>query len=296
MRAIIPLFAALALAGPAAAQTQIVESRFAKAPWWMDQPIIASTGYVEKEFEANRAEFTANFLVVEKTVAEANKKASDQARELGLALIQPGADKVRVATELEITPLYEQYRDKDGERVDNERPDKIERYAVQVRFEIEVRDLALIERVYAAALSARPTSVSEVEFRFEPSNEIKTDLFRAAVTDAKRRAGLATDASGAKLGAVKLIDPTGRACETDVLVAGAPRSPDVRADSDLEEVIVTGSLHKPPAPAPAPPTRQMTAAEIMSGQPLPADQTPLPLQPPLQRLQSTACVVYALGG
>jgi len=297
MRTILMTLALVALAAPAGAQTTVVEGKYDKLPWWMDQPIIASTGYIERELPANRADFSATFQVVERTAAEASKVAAERARELGLALTLPGADKVRVQTNFSIQPLYEQYKDKDGNRVDNQRADKIERYEVNATLSIEVRDLSLLERAYAAVLATQPTSTSPVSFSLEPSNEVKTDIARAAVADANRRARQATEAAGARLGPVKLIDPTGRACQTDVLVARAPRSYGLGVSSEVEEVVVTAQRREAPMPPPPPPRApKLSASAIMNGQPLPPDQALLPLQPPTQRLQAQACVVYALAG
>lgn len=296
MRFWMTCFAFLAVASTASAQTQIVESRYDKLPWWMDQPIIASTGFIERELPTNRASFSASFQVVERTAAEATKKAAARVRELSLALTQPGTDKVRVETNFSIQPIYEQYRDKDGNRIDNQRADKIERYSVNAQLQIEVRDLSLLERAYGAVLVTQPTYTSPVTFSLIPSNETKTDVFRAAISDAQRRARLATDASGAKLGPVKLIDPTGRACQTDVLVARAPRSFGPGVDSEIEQVVVTAQRRAQETPLAAPPPARPSASQIMAGQPLPPDQALLPLQPPMTRISAQACVIYALAG
>ena len=298
MRTMLMTLALAALAAPAAGQTTVVQSKYDKQPWWMDQPIIASPGFIEREMPTNRARFSASFQVVDRTAAEATKAAADKVRDLGQALIQPGPEKVRVQTNFSIRPIYEQYKDKDGNRIDNQRSDKIERYEVNAILTIEVRDLSLLERVYTAVMVTKPTSTSGVGFILEPGNEVKTDLARAAMADSARRAKLSAEAAGARLGPVKLIDPTGRACQTDVLVAGAPRSYGPGIDSQVEEVVVTSQMRaEAPAPAPArPPPPPPSAMAIMNGGALPADQQPLPLQPPMQRLQAQACVVYALAG
>lgn len=282
----------LALIGaPAQAQTAttVVESRFEKAPWWMDQPIIASTGYVQAEVQTNRATFSANYQSVEKTSAAATKKTADKVRALGTALAVYGADKVRVETTFEIQPLYDQYKDKSGELIDNERSDKIESYEVSAQVRVEIRDVRLVERVYATVLAAMPSSTEQVTFGLQPDNETRTQMQRMAVEDATRRARLAVEAAGARLGPVRLIDPTGRACETDVLVAGAPRSYDQIAEAaypvaapppaprgGIEELVVTG---------------QKRAAEVG----LRPEDMQLPLQAPMTPLADKACVVFALG-
>ncbi len=298
MRTILMTLAVVALAAPAAAQTTLVESKYEKQPWWMDAPIIASTGFVERELPSNRAQFTASFQSVERTSAEATKAAADKVRELGQALISPGADKIRVQTNFSIRPIYEQYRDKDGNRIENQRSDKIERYEVNAVLTIEVRDLALLERAYTAVMATKPTSTSNVRFYLDAGNEVNTDLFRSAIADANRRAKLAAEAGGAKLGPVKLIDPTGRACQTDVLVDRAQRSYGPGVTPYVDQVVVTGQFRQE-SPAPPPPPRPAappSAGEIMSGKALPPEFTPLPLQPPTQRLTAQACVIYALAG
>jgi uncharacterized protein YggE len=280
------------VASPAAAQSPAPQA--APAPWWTAQPVIASTGYVETDLRSNRASFTAQFRSVSRTGQEANRAAAAQVRDVARSLAAVGAERVQVQTGFDTQPIFEQYRDRQGNRIENERADRIENYESTATLEVEVRDLRLLEQTYAAVLAARPTSVGQVEFRLDPGNEARTELFSRAVQDAARRARLATESTGARLGPVRLIDPTGRACETDVLVAGAPRSygqpgvepqavpappPPPAADADggeVQSVIVTGS-------------------RVRGQQPTPEDLR-VPLQAPLQRLTARACVVYALGG
>ncbi|MCI3134814.1 SIMPL domain-containing protein [Phenylobacterium aquaticum] len=286
MRRLILSLCLAAVATPVLAQTAPVApaGRYDPAPWWMDKPIIASSGYVTSEVTANRATFQATYHVVDRDPAAATKAAADKVKALGSVLAAYGADKVRVATTFQITPLYDQYRDKDGQLVDNERADKIKTYQVAAIVSVEVRDVRLIEQVYATALSAKPSTTQPVNFRLEPDNEIKTQMFRAAVEDAARRARLAVEASGAKLGGVKLIDPTGRACETDVLVAGAGRG---GGGGEAYDVAMSPP---PPAPMAAMPMLQKRLAETG----LNPDDFRLPLQPPVQSLEARACVVFGL--
>jgi uncharacterized protein YggE len=289
------LIAAPALPAPAAreafppAETTTAVPLFDRAPWWMRTPIIAATGEVQTHLFANRANFSAQFAVVDPSLDVATQKVTDQVRALSRVLLALGADKAQVETSLSITPNYQQYRDKQGEMQTNERADKIESYQASVRFTVQVRDLSVLERAYAAVIAARPASIQAVYFQLEPDNETNTELFKAAVADAARRAHLAADATGASLGRVMLIDPTARACETDVLVAGAPRSYGEDAGG-VAEVMVTGARRQaagfmappPPPPPPAPPP------------PAAAPPQPLPVQPPLEVLERKACVIFAL--
>lgn len=290
MRLVLAALGLAALAAPALAQTAPQPRAYDLAPWWMDKPIIASTGYVWTEVTANRANASATYEVVDRDLAKA-QAAADKVRALGQALLAYGADKVRVETSFRVQPLYEQYKDRQGEVNENRRADQIERYQVVAEVRTEVRDVRLAERVYATLMAAKPSSTRPVSFRLEPENETRTQMSRLAVEDARRRAMLATEAAGAKVGAVKLIDPTARACETDVLVAGAGRS-----------YGETAAYRVPPPPPPPPPPASASIEEIMvtgsrvareAG--LNVEAVQMPLQPPLQRLEARACVVYSLG-
>ncbi|MCR5880431.1 SIMPL domain-containing protein [Phenylobacterium sp. J367] len=223
MRCIALAAVVLAAALPAAAQTPVAPRVYDVAPWWMDKPVIPSVGYVWTEVPANRAYAQATYQAIDRSAEDATKQAADKVRALGQALEAYGADKVRVTTAFAITPLYAQYRDKEGNLNDNERADKIERYQVSTTVSVEVRDVRLAERVYATLMAARPSSTEQMSFRLEPDNETRTQMFRRAVEDARRRALLGAEAAGTGVGAAKVIDPTGRACQTDVLLAGRRR-------------------------------------------------------------------------
>ncbi len=289
MRALCFIAAFAAAALPAGAQPAPAEAgRYDRAPWWMDKPIIAASGHASSELTANRASFSASYQVVDKDLGEATRAAAAKVKQLGAALAAYGADKVRVGTSFNVNPLYEQYRDKDGNLQENERADRIKTYQVSIRLSVELREVRLAEQVYATAIAAKPSSVEAMQFRLEPDDEAKARIARQAVADAATRARAAAEAAGARLGAVRLIDPTGRACETDVLVAGAPRDgqpnlPAMAYDSvaapapaGLQEVIVTS---------------RKRAQELG----LNPDDMRLPMQPPLLLIEASACVVYGLG-
>lgn len=291
MRFALTLAATCLMAGAASAQTAAAPAprAYDLAPWWMDKPIIASVGLVWTEIQANRATTSAVYQVVDKDSDVAMKAAADKVRALGQALEAFGADKVRIATTFNITPLYAQYRDKDGQINQNERADKIERYQVSAQVGVDIRDVRVAERVYATLMSAKPSSTGDIQFRLEVENETRTQMSRLAVEDARRRALLAAEAAGARIVGVKLIDPTARACETDVLVMGAGRP-----GADFQAYRV---------PAPASPAMSSDIQEVMVRSyrkavelGLNPDAIRLPLQPPLERLESRACVVFGLGG
>lgn len=259
------------------------------APWWMDKPIIASIGYVTTEVQANRARLSATYDAVDRDVSEATKAAAAKARAISGALSAFGADKVRVETRFDITPLYEQYRDKQGAMVDNGRPDKIDRYQVSVEAAVEVRDVRLAEPVYAILMSAKPSSTRGIIFSLDPGDETRTQMFKLAIEDARRRAELATAATGSRLGPVRLIDPTSRACETDVLLAlaGRPFDPTTPRPVAAPRAVIDSANS----------VQELTVSAQKRAQAagLRPEDLQLPVQPPMERLQAKACVIYGLG-
>ncbi len=284
------LLAALLFAAPAAAQVPPAElgQRYVPAPWWMREPVVASLGEVRTEIPANRARLTAQFSAVEREVADANNAAAKKVRDLDAALRGIGAERVRLTTTFATRPLYDQYRQKDGALVDNARADKIDRYEVTAVLAIEVRDMAVLERAYRLVVAAKPSAIGGVGFSLEPDNATKTWLQGEAVRDAARRARLSVEASGGRLGAPKIVDPSGGICATQVF-AGWPSYVGGTVPTDVERPSrfaarddVMNSVASAPAPPPAPSLEQQAA------------NVQVTLQPPLERLQASACVVYAL--
>ena len=284
--AIAAAVACCVLGGQALAQTPpaMIGDRYVPAPWWMREPVIASVGRVRTEVAANRAAFQVSFQAVERTAEEATRKASDKVREISRALGAYGADRVQVETTFSMRPLYDQYRNKEGQVLENQRSDKIDAYEVNANMTVRVRDVAVLEKVYASVLAARPSGTQAVYFSLEPTNEAKTWLQTEAVKDAARRARQAAEGAGARLGAVKVIDPTGRACETDVLAGWPSYGTNPAMATDVEApMTVTGMRAAPPPPPPPPP-------------PAPGADIQVTLQPPMRELTDQACVVYGLSG
>jgi hypothetical protein len=131
----------------------------------MRDPVIASVGHVRAEVPANRAGFGATFQSIERSAADASRKAADQIRALSQALAAYGVDAVRVETAITTRPIYEQYRDEAGVLRDNVRPDRIARYQADASVNITVRDVSVLERVYATVIASEPTSTSRVSFQ-----------------------------------------------------------------------------------------------------------------------------------
>lgn len=276
----------LAAGAEAATPVKPVETtnRFDAAPWWMERPVLPQTGYAEAEVEANRATFAARFKGTGKTASEAQRQAIALAEPLIAALRQRSAESVRVTTDFAVQAFYEQYRDGDGDKVENVRGDKIRGYDATLTLRVEVRDMAVLEPVYALVLAAAPTQVDRLAFSLRPDNALRDRLRMEATRDAAARAQGAVEATGSILGGIRLIDPSGRACRTDVLGRDKHEDDDEprlqtsmnmkRATADRAEVVVSGSRAS---------TLEARAAENAFIQ-----------TPPLYRLRTETCVVYDL--
>ena len=173
--------------------------------------------------------------------------------------------------------------------MENQRADMIESYEVTAVLSVEVRDTELLERAYRLAVAARPSAIDTPSFSLEPENGLKTWLYEAAIKDAARRARLATAAAGSRLGMVKVIDPSGGVCQTQVLAgrpsyAGESPAADVQAPDNMARYSADApaAIVAPPPP-PAPPGLEKLAGDVQ-----------VTMQTSLYPLTAQACVIYGL--
>lgn len=291
----------LTLAAPAAADAQSeppAGGRYVPAPWWMREPVIAATGQVHINLPANRAQFSATFSEVDGDSARALAAAARRSAALDAQLQAFGASKLQFTRTFVTVPLYRQYRDAAGNRVDNRRADEIENYQVTSTITISVQDVSVIEQVYAAVTAAQPSSVTTITWTLQPDDATVTALSITASHDATRRARESAEAAGARLGPARIIDPSGSVCATEVLT-GWPgfrpgeQSRDVTDDAAFDNArgrgradrlqgVPTTAAPPPPPPPPAPPPPGTAASEQVT------------LRPPMQRLADRACIIFSL--
>ena len=288
-RGLILTLAAPYLFTPVAATAQNAPSDAANhdyvpAPWWMRDPVVAARGRVHLNRTANRASFTATFSEVGDTAEQALANAARRSGPLDARLQAFGEEKLRFTRTFTTRPLYRQYRDADGNRVDNERADQIERYEVSSTIRIDIRDVAAVEAVYAAVTAASPSSVSTVNWTLVADDATISALATAATRDATLRAREGAEAAGARLGPVRIIDPSGSVCATQVLT-GWPGYMAGDESRDAENYIadelsglpaVRAAPPPPPPPPPPPGTEQVT------------------LRPPMLRLEDSSCVIFSI--
>lgn len=269
------------------AQTAVPPSPYDKAPWWMRESVIAQTGYVYAEVRANRASFSATYLAVDSDLGRAQSAATERTRALQQALSRLGEDKVAVSVDFSQRALFEQYKDKNGNRVEDKRGDKINGYEVSITLNVEVRDISRLENAYALVMAASPTSIDEVRYELQASDDDMAWLYAQAVKDASERVTAEAAAAGAVLGKVQTVDPQGRACRGDVLA----RKPVGGASITAQPV----AWYKDEMPSAATPSAPATAAsaEVVALETR-ANQTSYVQTPPLRRIEARTCVVYGL--
>jgi uncharacterized protein YggE len=276
---------------PAAPSAPANNTAYDRAPWWMKQSVITQTGFVFTEIPANRASFSATFLSVDDSAEKAQTKAIAQTKALNQALAKLGKDAVRVETSFSMRALYEQYRDKNGNRIEDQRGDKINGYEVSLRISLEVRDMSVLEKAYALVLAAAPTQADSISFSLQPSNETNTWLYNEAIKDAHKRAQDAATAAGGRLGDIKVIDPTGRACETDILARAPEDTYDATQANEVESRGYGNAAMAMAAPPPPVMQPRESAVDALEAKAL---ANPFIQTPPLQRLEAKACVVYGV--
>ena len=290
------LLACVSFALAAPAFSQIKEGRDYQedayvTPYWTRAPVIEALGRAELEIPPNTASFDVTFTETDKDAATAMTRAVQRAKVAFEAIKRTGGTKVIAETSVEVEPLYEQYKDEDGDLVDNERADKIRGYAAYASIEVEVNgDLDLAGKVRAAALAAGPEDSSSLDISTKVSAEAYRAAYEAAAADAAARAKASAAATGATLGQLLVIQEgngpcLGRWSKAAIGIVGGTLTAETMLDelpqamSRLQTVSVTSQKLKRGAPI---------TDEQIAGLDLPTDARP-------QTITSSVCVVYAAG-
>jgi len=270
------------IAAPAVGQDG--ESGFER-PYWLDRSVIEALGRAEVEAMPDEAAFSVTFLEVARSADDASAEAADRARLASEAMRRRGGDHVRISTEIEVTPLYAQYRDREGEMIDNERADRVENYAAEVTLNVEVRDIARAGDVRAAALAVGPEGAEDIAYSLQMTSEIQQRAYAAAVADAAARARIAAEGSGVRLGPLLALQEGRGPClgswygpRPGTVGRAASGQAYAPAEADNERIVVTASRRR---------EMTLTAEQIQRLQ-LPADPEPI-------RIEARVCAVYAAG-
>ncbi len=202
--------AVCACAAPALAQ-QVDPDRMVR-PYWWDKPVVEALGRSEIEVQPNRAEFDVSFIETDGSSSKAMELVVAKARLAQEAIRKVAGDKVRMTTAVSIEPYYEQYRDREGDLIENDRADKVKGYGASAEIEVTLLDITLAGRARAAALALGPQDSGEIGYRLDPSDEMLVKVYAAAVANAKAKAAASATASGSQLGKALVIQEGGGPC------------------------------------------------------------------------------------
>lgn len=283
MRGSFALVWLMAAGAPTMAVAQEQEARFER-PYWLDRSVIEALGRAQVTAPADHASFSVTFMEVASQSREAMFAASDRARLAEAAIRSRGGDAVRISSSAEIEAIYQEYRNREGERVSSERADQIANYAVSVTLDVEVSDVSRAAGARAAAMAVGPEETSDLSYSLSDGSQARMRAYRAAVADAVARARVAAEASGATLGRLLVLQEGQGPC-LGRWQQGAVRdrrgsvqdSPTALTSLD-EDIMVTGSRIR---------ALRLTAEDIARMQ-LPADVPPL-------ELTAQVCAIYAVG-
>ncbi len=271
---------AFAAIGSAHAQDMTFER-----PYWLDRSVIEAVGRAQVVVPADEASFSVTFREVAHESREAMLAASDRARLAAAAIRSRGGDAVRIASSADIQAIYDEYRNREGERVSSERADQIANYAVSVTLQVRVSDVSRAANVRAAAMAVGPEETSDLEYSLNETAPSRLRVYRAAVQDAAARARVAAEGSGTTLGRLLVLQEGQGPClgrwqsgvSRDRQQVQNTPSP-MTAPGDDEEIVVTGSSIR----------RLRLTAEDIARMQLPSDVPPL-------ELSAQVCAVYAAG-
>ena len=155
MKTLLPLAVLVLLAQPAVSQVATApashdyqEDMFV-TPYWTRQPVIEAMGRANMEVSPNRARFDVTYLEIDKDANDAMKLAVERGRLAYDTIKAVAGDSAIVQTSVSVDPYYEQYRDKDGNRIENDRADKVKGYEARVSVSVEVDDVSLAGKARA---------------------------------------------------------------------------------------------------------------------------------------------------
>lgn len=215
-------------------------------PYWAHKPVVEILGRSKIEFESNNAVLRFTVSEIDKDQDKALLKVSQRA--------QPAIDKVvailgkdgRIDVNYIRRAIYQQYKDKDGNKIENEREDRVENYVIGWSIIVETKNMSLVPKIRAEILAVENSMMTDrVDYSFSPSPAQERQLFSAAIEDGKERAKIVSDAYGVKL--KLLMTQEGRSeCLSSPSGYGEKSTENKKTYlGDNANVVVTGSRIKP---------------------------------------------------
>ena len=256
-------------------------------PYWTERPVIETLGRASLELPPNRGQFSVQFVETDREAKDAMQAAVERARAAYAAIKSVAGENSEVTTSVMVEPYYEQYRDSDGDRVENRRADKVRGYEAQVSVQVLVKDVELAGTARAAALALGPERADPLRLYLERTAEVLQQSYEAAVRDGSARARISAAAAGATLGDLLVIQEGNGPClgrwtssAGRVAADGARRA---SPSPMLESVMVKSS------------SRGASGQNGIVVSQSEIDALNLPSDRPMQTVEAQVCMIYAVG-
>ncbi|KCZ85447.1 hypothetical protein HAD_07180 [Hyphomonas adhaerens MHS-3] len=299
MKPVLPLAALLLAIVPAAAAQSAsptggrdYQEDVYVTPYWTRMPVIESIGRANMQVAPNRASFSVTYLETDKDAEDAMKLAVQRARLAYDTVKKIAGDKAIVQSSVSVDPYYEQYRDKEGNRIENDRPDKVVGFEAEASLSVVIEDMSIAGEARAAVLALGPETSTPLRTYLVATTEMNRAAYEAAVADGSARAKATAEASGAKLGKLLAVQEGNGPCLGRWTTSAGVNSdyydrarnmsaaPAPEAGMQKERVVVTAQRigNK---------DVEITQEDI--------DALNLPSDLPKQTISSSACMIYAVG-
>jgi uncharacterized protein len=250
-------------------------------PYWIDRPVIEVIGRAKVQFDPNRVGM--NF-----TIQEINENA-----DIGLAKLtkrtKPVLEKIKamlgkddsISVSYRRQAIYQQYKDKDGNRIENQREDKIENYVLYWDIAITTQKFEIAPRLKAEILAIGNARMNGTEYySFAPTSAQSREIFKAAVQDGNERAKLVSSLNNNKLKLLVVQEGQDQCLSSPTTQIGNSYPQENYAEARAV------SMPMMAAPAPPPP--------VANGIVLQADDLIMPAAPAKHSMEANVCMVFAI--
>ncbi len=245
-------------------------------PYWTSTPVIEALGRAEVELPPNRASFSVSFVETDRDATTAMASAVERARIAYDAIKAVAGDSAQVTTSVRVDPYYEQYKDRNGDRIENRRPDKVKGYEGRASVSVIMLDVRKAGEARAAALVLGPENAGNLRLYLERTAQVNRQAYEAAVRDAAALLVI-QEGQGPCLG--RWTSQSGRVQPPHIV----ERTPTVRDERAMSTVIVTASK------------TVNGREEIVTITRADIDALDLPSDEPPQTVSAKVCVLYAVG-
>ena len=256
-------------------------------PYWTRMPVIESIGRANMQVAPNRASFSVTYLETDKQAEDAMKLAVQRGKIAYDAIKKIAGEKAIVQSSVSVDAYYEQYRNKDGTKVENDRADKVAGYEARVTLNVLVEDVSVAGKARAGALALSPESSTPLSTYLEATTEMNRAAYEAAVKDGAERAKATASAAGSKLGKLLAVQE-----------GEGPCLGRWSTTSGTDDDYYRGSpayASAPPPPPPAPVVTGMIGRKQVTISQADIDALDLPSDTRKQTISSSVCMIYAAG-